>query len=125
MRPMNREMYDRLFDGYGPLSTFSSKIDLAYALNLTTSGVHANLIIIKRIRNKFAHTVDVLTLESTSVQPLYQKLKKPAQPKENSTVGIFIECVDEIVSFLEEFLKSKGVTDDLSRRAHITLADQL
>jgi hypothetical protein len=125
MRPMNREMYGRLFHGYGPLSSFSSKIDLAYAFGLTTNGVQANLTIIKSIRNKFAHTADVLTLESAGVQPLYQKLEKPAEPKENSTVGIFIECVDEIVSFLEEYLKSEGVTDDLSRRAHITLAEQL
>jgi hypothetical protein len=125
MRPMDSKMYDRLFGGYGPLSTFSSNIDLAYALNITTNGVHANLITIKSIRNKFAHTADVLTLESTSVQPLYKKLKKPAEPKENSTVGIFIECVDEIVSFLEEFLRTKGVTGNLSRRAHITLAEQL
>jgi hypothetical protein len=64
MRPMNSAMHSRLFEGYGPLSSFSSKIDLAYALNITADDVHANLGIIKDIRNKFAHTTEILTLES-------------------------------------------------------------
>ena len=122
MRPMNSAMHSRLFEGYGPLSSFSSKIDLAYALNITNDDMHANLGIIKDIRNKFAHTTEILTLESDRIQRLYKKFKK-AEPKGNATIDIFIECVDEVVSFLEEYLKSKGVTDDLSGRAHATLAE--
>jgi DNA-binding MltR family transcriptional regulator len=123
MRPLNSEMRSRLFDGYGPLSSFSSKVDLAYALNITTDNVHANLVIIKSIRNKFAHTAEVLTLQSDSIQALYRKLKKPIDPKKNNELDIFIECVDEVVSFLQEYLKSKGVVEDLSKRAHATLAE--
>jgi hypothetical protein len=121
MRPMNSAMHSRLFEGYGPLSSFSSKIDLAHALNITSNEVHAILVTIKDIRNKFAHTTEMLTLESKRLQGLYQKLKKTAEPK--AATDTFIECADEVVSFLEEYLKSKGVTDDLSRRAHATLAE--
>lgn len=53
MRPLNSEMRSRLFEGYGPLSSFSAKVDLAYALNITTDDVHANLSILKSIRNRF------------------------------------------------------------------------
>jgi hypothetical protein len=122
MRPMRNTLYSRLFENYGPLSSFSSKIDLAYALNITTDDVHANLCIIKKIRNKFAHTTEILTLESDIIQKLYQRLKKPTEPKKNTTSDVFLECVDGIVSFLEEYLTSKGETDELSRRAHATLA---
>src|SRR5215469_7700297 len=34
MRPLSRDMKDRLFDGYGPLANFAAKIDLAFALEI-------------------------------------------------------------------------------------------
>jgi DNA-binding MltR family transcriptional regulator len=122
MWPTNSAV-SRLFKDYGPLSSFSSKIDRAYALNITTEEVHANLRIIKDIRNKFAHTAEILTLESESIQTLYQRLRKPAKPKDNSSTGIFVECADEVVSVLEDYLKSEGEPDDLSIRAHATFAE--
>jgi DNA-binding MltR family transcriptional regulator len=122
MRPLNSKMRSRLFEGYGPLSSLSSKIDLAYVLNITTDSVHTNLVIIRRIRNKFAHTTEVLTFESDGIKELYQTLRKPIEPIGKYDIDVFVECVDDVVSFLEEYLKSKGVSDDLSRRAHTTLA---
>jgi hypothetical protein len=129
MRPMNSAMYNRLFYGYGPLNSFSSKIDLSYALNITTDEIHANLTVIKGIRNKFAHSADVLTLESAEIQLLLRKLKKFGRSEENMTTDIssstnfFIECVDVVVSFLGEHFKSKGITSDLSVMARRALAN--
>jgi hypothetical protein len=34
MRRLSRDMKDKIFDGYGPLSTFAGKIDIAYALEI-------------------------------------------------------------------------------------------
>lgn len=34
MQLLSRELRDRTFDGYGPLSNFAAKIDIAYALVL-------------------------------------------------------------------------------------------
>jgi DNA-binding MltR family transcriptional regulator len=44
-----------IFKGSGALSTFSSRIDLAYLLGLVSSSVHRNLHLIRKIRNDFAH----------------------------------------------------------------------
>jgi DNA-binding MltR family transcriptional regulator len=119
MRPASKAIYSRLFNG--PLGTLSSKVDLAYLLGITTEDVHHNLSRIKEIRNKFAHTSVVLTLDSDIVQKYFKELKRPSMAKKPNT-DIFIECADEVVSFLEAYLKRKGIPDDLSRMAHATLS---
>jgi hypothetical protein len=119
MRPASKATYSRLFDG--PLDKFSSKVDLAYLLEITTEEVHHNLIRINGIRNKFAHTSVVLTLDSDIVQKYFKELKRTSTSKKSNT-DIFIECAEEVVSFLEAYLKRKGIPGDLSRMARAALS---
>jgi DNA-binding MltR family transcriptional regulator len=119
MRPVSKTVYSRMFNG--ALGTFSSKIDLAYLLGITTEDVHHNLTIIRNIRNKFAHTSAVLTLESDTVQKYFKELRRTSVSKK-STTDTFVECADEVVSFLEAYLKGKGIPGDLSRIARATLS---
>lgn len=51
------ESWKRLFDGSGPLATFSAKIDLSRLVGLITDGVRSDLHMIRDIRNEFAHQV--------------------------------------------------------------------
>src|SRR3712207_113118 len=44
MRPLNREMRDRLFTGYGPLNSLAAKIDLSFALGILDSDGHAEFL---------------------------------------------------------------------------------
>lgn len=46
-----------LFSGYGPLSSFSSKILLSYRLGLISNYEYKTLQIIRKIRNTFAHDI--------------------------------------------------------------------
>jgi DNA-binding MltR family transcriptional regulator len=46
---------DKLFEGTGPLATFSSRIDLALAIGLLRGESHRGLHLIRKIRNDFAH----------------------------------------------------------------------
>jgi len=46
---------NRLFEIYGPLSSFSARINVAYAFGLIDQHLLLDLNIIKRIRNHFAH----------------------------------------------------------------------
>src|SRR5258707_147607 len=55
MRPLTATMRARLFTGYGPISSFAAKTDIAYALGLLTDHDHTDLQIIRKIRNEFAH----------------------------------------------------------------------
>ncbi|WP_426687216.1 hypothetical protein [Rhodanobacter ginsengiterrae] len=51
------EAKQRLFNGAGPLATFSAKIDLARLLGLMTDAIHSDLHTVRKIRNDFAHLV--------------------------------------------------------------------
>ena len=46
---------DRIFSSEGPLSTFSQRIDLAYAFGFISKEQWSDLHLIKKIRNYFAH----------------------------------------------------------------------
>jgi hypothetical protein len=55
MRPLSNRRKASLFAGYGPLSSFSAKIDLAFALSIFDEDLYSDLKIIKEVRNVFAH----------------------------------------------------------------------
>lgn len=55
---------DNLFDGDTPLSTFSSKINLAYRLGIISKNLSKALHLIRKIRNSFAHEIAGTTFES-------------------------------------------------------------
>ena len=46
---------DELFEGFGPFSDFSKRIECAYAFNLISLNQKKILDLIKKIRNHFAH----------------------------------------------------------------------
>ena len=59
---------DSVFDSaYGPLSTFSARIDVAYRIGLISLNLYRDLHIIRRIRNGFAHDIHGCTFEDLSV----------------------------------------------------------
>jgi hypothetical protein len=58
MRALSEPQRRRLFDDMGaPLATLSSKIEIAFAMNLFGEVCRSDLMIVKSIRNKFAHEI--------------------------------------------------------------------
>jgi hypothetical protein len=55
-------IHEKLFDFSGPLGTFSSKIEMSYAIGLIGPKVKQDLILLKKIRNAFAHNHKLLSL---------------------------------------------------------------
>ena len=55
MRELSEAQRTNLFDGYSSLSSFAAKIDVAYALNIFDDALYDDLIVIRKIRNAFAH----------------------------------------------------------------------
>ncbi|NPU93980.1 MAG: hypothetical protein HPY82_18880 [Gammaproteobacteria bacterium] len=67
-------MADKIFDGYGPLATFSAKTDMALLLGLITERVHKDINLIRKIRNIFAHEAEKVGFEIDQVKGLCAKL---------------------------------------------------
>jgi DNA-binding MltR family transcriptional regulator len=57
---------NEIFSGYGPLSSFSAKIDLSFHLGFISKGEYAELHRIRRIRNEFAHSLNAPLSFATS-----------------------------------------------------------
>ena len=78
MVPLSNTKIETLFEGYGPLNSFSSKIDVAHAFGLLSEENRTCLVTIKKIRNMFAHPtvfVDFTSqriIELCSLLPDYQ-----------------------------------------------------
>lgn len=118
MRSLGNTMDERLFRGYGPLSTFAAKIDIGYALNLFGQETHNDLRALKDIRNAFAHTPDPLFFRSTQLAPLFQKLKgwtTKAHPHQ-----LFRDRVHDCVEALKVPLQQRTLIDALMKRASKT-----
>ena len=90
--PSSEKEDKELFSGYGPLSTFSSKIVLSYKLGLISNYEYKTLQIIRKIRNSFAHDIskDSLLEFKGMLVPLVPArqlllLKEIPLPSENGT----------------------------------------
>ncbi|MFZ4741311.1 MAG: hypothetical protein ACOYLE_09140 [Bacteroidales bacterium] len=68
---------DSLIDNAtSPLSTFSSKIDIAYRTGLISGKFARDLHIIRKIRNSFAHDIYECNFENGSVKSRIKELEK-------------------------------------------------
>lgn len=57
--PKQQTLFNRLFEGRGPLESLSAKADLAFATLIIGPHTYADINIIREIRNFFAHELDV------------------------------------------------------------------
>ncbi len=73
-RPLSNTMQAKIFDGYGPLSHFSAKIDIAYIFELIDETTYDDLRAIKGVRNKFAHTTGYVLFNNERVDRECQRL---------------------------------------------------
>jgi DNA-binding MltR family transcriptional regulator len=70
----SKSMIDPLFNTFGPLSTFSAKIKMSYAIDLIEKWVYRDLEILRKLRNEFAHSIKPAVFDSVEVAKLTEKL---------------------------------------------------
>lgn len=76
------KIIDRLFAVYAPLSTLSAKIEMSYALGLVTEKMRKQLLMLKKIRNDFAHDNEVVAFTSPRYKAQFEAIKESFRPKE-------------------------------------------
>lgn len=109
MTNINRSIEQTLFEGYGPLSTLNSKIDIAFALGILPEALFKNAHIIRKIRNKFAHSTKKLNFESETVIKLCKKLSTYAEGEQDLS-KVYVQAVEALVEHLNnEFETGKMV----------------
>ena len=113
MRPLNKQMSKRLFGTYGPISTFAAKIDIAYALDIITTELRAELNKFRQMRNAFAHSKLRLNLEEGPGRILFDRLTCPSL-ESKPFAAAFFDCIIAADEFLEAYLFRMGETEDLA-----------
>src|SRR5450759_1487344 len=97
MRPDER-VANELFSPNGALGTFGHKIQLGYMLHLYAKDLKDDLVLLTKIRNSFAHRVDIISFETSPVRDwmdgmtvlkvhreLLERLKKESKPDDDLT----------------------------------------
>ena len=118
-RKINSALTHKLFRGYGPLSTFSARIDVDYVLDITSERINRELVKIKEIRNLLAHTKTILSLDKPPLKPLLKNLDidpsdiDPDVRESNSSINRFLAHALAIDRYLEGFLVRMGVTEEI------------
>ena len=96
MRSLTKKKHARLFRGYGPLSNFAAKTDMAYALKMIPKSMFDALNIFQRLRNEIAHSAEVVDLSHPKIKPLFEQLSS-LEPKILETdEDIFLDCAYSI-----------------------------
>ncbi len=76
-RRLRPNLSNRMFDFEGPLGTFSAKIMMGYALGLFGSKTNHDLLLIRTIRNEFAHCQLPLRFDLPEVKAVCDQLIVP------------------------------------------------
>jgi DNA-binding MltR family transcriptional regulator len=98
MRTIGSGLRDKLFDGNGPLSTFSAKIDIAYAFNFIDKKTYETLKFLKEVRNHIAHSPHLMEFNVSHLPESYRSRKGFDKKKPLNT---FMELFREVTAALE------------------------
>ena len=69
----------KLFDANAPLGSMGSKIELAKALNIFDATSKFDLVIVARIRNRFAHNIHITSFDDIEISKLIDKMKSGSE----------------------------------------------
>jgi DNA-binding MltR family transcriptional regulator len=64
----HKDLWDRLTHPSAPLGSFSVKIDIAFMFALITKEARSDLVILKDVRNAFAHKMTIAGFQDQWVQ---------------------------------------------------------
>lgn len=96
---------DCLFKPNGPLSSFSSRISMAYSLGFLSKNHLHDIQIVRKIRNEFGHNPEVISFSNSKIEALCNRLvligKRSIAPKSKFITSIAVLTGSIETSLLE------------------------
>jgi DNA-binding MltR family transcriptional regulator len=105
MRPLTEHAEEELFENFGPLSSLASRISVAFALNILPTGMRDDMLRIKAIRNKFAHSSGHLNFTDPVIVALCKKLSTYNAAQTDLLQTAYMESLKRIASHLDTFVR--------------------
>lgn len=78
----NKSTQDIIEGFSAPIGTWSAKMKLAHSLGLIDDEMYSRLNLIRKIRNEFAHTWEVVSFEKQNIRQLLLSIPVPAMLKD-------------------------------------------
>ena len=104
---------NRVFAGYGPLSTFTAKIDMARALEIVDEETYNTLRILKGIRNVVAHP-DTEFLPNFDGPAIVEECRKlPGYVDDANCFRLFIDTTASIIVSIDDSEDAKTLSEML------------
>lgn len=79
----DNNLLSRMFKGYGPLASFSAKIDISVLMGLNDEAIAEMLRVIKNIRNDFAHDIRPIDFNTQKIRDKVNSIPDIETPKIN------------------------------------------
>jgi DNA-binding MltR family transcriptional regulator len=92
---LSKHTLKKLTTGYGPLSTFSAKIDIAYGMKLISREHRSDANLIRQIRNVFAHATAKLDFDSSEIVQIGSNLST-YDKQEKDVLVAYMKAIDII-----------------------------
>lgn len=93
---LKNDVRDKLFTGYGPLASFSAKIDMTFALGLIGAEQRKTLNHVRHIRNAFAHADEMLHFNHPSFVGNKKLNGNPLKTSEDAFNEATMKFVDQV-----------------------------
>jgi DNA-binding MltR family transcriptional regulator len=116
---------DPLFQGYAPLSTFSAKIQVSFALGILPRSLRDKIEIVRRLRNDFAHEWGPIDFDdprcASRVNLVIGPPSEKKQPTEREFVGPLGPTRQQLVTriafalSIQDIVSVIGRLEDLAR----------
>jgi len=78
---LSKRQIEAIFEGTGPLVSFSAKIKIAHAIGIIGDHVKVDLDKIRMVRNTFAHSVLEIDFDTPEIQAICKTITFPAASK--------------------------------------------
>lgn len=102
--------FDAMFNGTGPLASFSSRIDLAYFHGYFPKDTYDDLHVIRRIRNEVAHSFRRVDFQSGAIADLSRQLKTHLQSSPGDSIADPAWDDDHVCRFAQSKLRVREMT---------------
>ena len=89
----DQKLVEQLLSQNGPLGAFSARIDFTYAIGLLGKNIHRDLHLVRKIRNDFGHSPEVISFDDASLSDRCKELHHTTLDKQTPARKLFINTV--------------------------------
>lgn len=121
-RSISNKLAKRIFSGMGSLSSFSGKIEIAYLFELIDRPTFDDLMVVKDVRNIFAHTTHYIYFSTPQVIAKCRQLSsyKPGDDAQ----GVFYQASLDLSDRLGQVLDRLMLAHALKEPPSIPIGDE-